>query len=157
MPRPASVAVLTAIVAFTGTPVSAKERIPDDALPPAYIVHTLSAAGYVVRAITVADGVYVVDLGVSGEGVHRATVDPRDGRLPPPVPPGRNPRYGLSAAGHAASDAVQMAASAGYPDFTELAIRGGTYEMAARDTEGRAVTLSIDPRTGAVQPLSRPD
>lgn len=146
-----SIAAATAILALGSAAALADDRIPAEALSPAYVVHKLAADGHELRSIEFKDGAYRVDVATGDGRTYRATVDPADASLNPHAFVGRGLRADQAPAGSLSSSIiVQLVDAAGYPDLVELEMKNGMWKVEAQDATGRKAKLWADPVTGAI-------
>ncbi len=140
-----SATVLSALAAGIAAPAFAQE-----ALPPTYVVHKLTADGVQLRALEAEDGIYEAKVLTTDGRIVKVGVDPRTGDLTDAYSHARTRAAKSPEPAVNASQAIMAAAATGYWDVREVDYEHGRWEIEALNDQGRERTVTVDGITGAV-------
>lgn len=140
--------ILAATTAAIAAPALAQEQ--QAALPPAYLVHKLTADGLELRSLEAERGLFEARVVATDGQIVKVGIDPRTAELTDAyshakarpaeaVPPKVN-----------AAQAIMAAAATGYWDVREVEYKRGRWQVEAADDQGRTRTVHVDGATGAV-------
>lgn len=141
-----TLSILSILAVATAAPAFAQEQ----ALPPTYVVHKLTADGLELRSLEAERGIYEARVVATDGTIVKVGVDPQTAELTDAFSHAKARPAEATAPRLNASQAIMAAAGTGYWDVREVELKRGQWKVDARNDQGRSRTVTVDATSGAV-------
>lgn len=141
-----TLSILSIFAFAAAAPALAQEQ----ALPPTYVVHKLTADGLQLRSLEAERGGFEARVVATDGQIVKVGIDPQTAELTDAYSHAKARPAEVAPPKVNASQAIMAAAATGYWDVREVEYKRGQWRVEAADDQGRTRTVRVDGATGTV-------